>query len=164
MPLKTIFSIFLLVIAGLTSCEQEVCTEPGCEDVEAKGVNKCAPGFEGEFCELPKARIFYGDYTQVGGECLEGEVQFAKHRIADYPGDFTKIKIWNSDLDQPLIADALSDDWNFEIPVQRNSVTDVSTGVVEEVEVSGLGWVDVENNRLIYQLYHCMCRYELVYR
>lgn len=164
MSVKFFFSLIVIACVGLSSCEREVCTDPGCQDNEVVAESKCAPGFEGEYCELPKARIFIGNYKQTGGKCLEGDAQFTQHRITDYPGDFTLIRIWNSGLDSPLVADAHFDDWNFDIPAQKNTITDPVSGEVEEVEVSGLGWIDVVNNKLTYQLYHCMCRYEMDYR
>lgn len=156
--------LILLSFLSLVSCEQEVCTDPGCLDEQKALVNDCAPGFEGHYCEVPKINKFLGNYTQTGGVCLEGKTRYGNHRIVEVPGDFTRIQILSSDLNEPLDADIHSDEWNFTIPVQMNSVTDPETGELMDVEVSGLGWIEKDNNKLYYKLNHRQCRYEFRYR
>ena len=162
--MKYFFVIIILAGIALSGCEQGIYTEPETVVGVQVAQRECAPGLEGEYCELAKARIFIGDYQQIGGKCDHSAPQFTSHRITDYPADLTKITIFNGDLEKPLIADGRFEDWNFDIHPQMNVWTNPETGQTEEVEVSGLGWVDVGNNKLYYKLDHCNCRYELLYR
>gem|GEM_PF-6627307 len=122
----------------------------------------CANGFEGRNCEIPAFKKFCGSFPLVGGKCPYGKPERISHEISEYPGDFTKVVIHNPDFLEPIVADM--DGWRLTIPGQMNRVDHEYYAENYPVEMKGLGWIDVEQNRLVYKLLDGHWQYDLRYR
>ena len=83
----------------------------------------------------------------------------ATHVISEHPYDNRTILIDDGLLDEPI--QAIVDGWNFTIPLQRNAYSDTENGIHEEMDLWGLGWLDLEAGILVYQLDNSGCTYEL---
>lgn len=151
---------FLLVL--LASCApNDPCEDLPCgnEGTCREGTCDCALGFEGENCNSREIDKFLGTYIRGRGYCDFSDLELGSHVISEHPWDHRSILIDDGVLDFPIHAEV--DKWNFNIPLQRNSYTDSLANFHEEFDVVGEGWLDLDNQKLVYKLINSGCRYEL---
>jgi hypothetical protein len=154
--LSTVLLLFLAGCAPGDPCLDLPC---GTEGTCREGICDCAAGFEGENCDAREIDKFLGIYYSGKGYCDFTELQLGSHVVSEHPDDHQSILIDDGVLDFPIHA--LVDEWNFTILPQRNGYTDTLANFHEEFDVSGQGWLDMEKQKLVFQLDNTGCRYEL---
>lgn len=162
--MKYCWNFLILAILALAGCDKEVDTSSTGGDSEFFITQRveCANGFEGQHCEIPVFKKFCGAYRVVDGSCPYGTPAKRMHRIVEFPGDFTKVKIYNKDFIEPIVAEL--DGWNLTIPAQRMQAKHNHFAGNPNLEVSGLGWIDLDQNRFVYKLNDGKWRYDLRYQ
>ena len=123
--------------------------------------DECAQGFEGPRCMQRQADRWVGKYAQGRKWCLDGTDKVIENiEIMVSAHDALLLEIDDHDFYKPLLAEFRG--WNIDLVPQTN-YKKLPDGLHKMTAV-GVGWIDLKNNQLIYQLISCGCQVELPYR